>query len=250
MIPLGSWRVAKRARNHDNIAQCGGGTIVPWLTLSPRVVSMKKFLHAVYGPFWVITGVRQMSMGYSSISIPDSKIPQAISPQFQHLLDTYVSETNKVASVWGKFTLDDLSFKPHPRSSSVLDIMKHQLLSERRFFGEFLGSPEPAPAQILLAQETPGDFASRLVELAVPRLNFFAGKEESWWLEKVRFFDVERERIWIFWRRVLHTAHHRTQLTVYLRLLEKDVPSTYGPTADVSWEGADPTNTVDASGRK
>ena len=191
-----------------------------------------------------------MSMSYSTISIPDSSVPRAISPQFQHLLDSYASETNKVASVWREFTLGDLSFKPHPRSSSVLEIMKHQLLSERRFFGEFLGSPEPAPAQVLPAQETLENFASRLVELAVPRLNFFAGKEESWWLEKVRFFDVERERIWIFWRRILHTAHHRTQLTVYLRLMGKNVPSTYGPTADVSWEGADPTNSIEASGRK
>jgi hypothetical protein len=69
-------------------------------------------------------------------------------------------------------------------------------------------------------------------------------------LERVPFFDVERERIWIFWRRVLHTAHHRTQLTVYLRLLDKPVPSTYGPTADVSWTGADPTNTAQAASRK
>jgi uncharacterized damage-inducible protein DinB len=29
-----------------------------------------------------------------------------------------------------------------------------------------------------------------------------------------------------------HLAHHRGQLTVYLRLLEVAVPSIYGPTAD------------------
>jgi uncharacterized damage-inducible protein DinB len=191
-----------------------------------------------------------MSMTYPTISIPDSMVPQATSPQFQHLLDIYASETNKVASVWKGFILSDMNFKPHPRSSSVHEIMKHQLLSERRFFGEFLGSPEPAPAQVLPVRGMPEDYASRLVELAVPRLDFFAGQGEPWWLEKVRFFDVERERIWIFWRRVLHTSHHRTQLTVYLRLIGKNVPSTYGPTADVSWEGADPTNTIEASGRK
>jgi uncharacterized damage-inducible protein DinB len=30
----------------------------------------------------------------------------------------------------------------------------------------------------------------------------------------------------------LHSAHHRGQLTVYLRLLGSKVPSVYGPTAD------------------
>jgi uncharacterized damage-inducible protein DinB len=30
----------------------------------------------------------------------------------------------------------------------------------------------------------------------------------------------------------LHSAHHRGQMTVYLRLLGAKVPSTYGPSAD------------------
>jgi hypothetical protein len=69
-------------------------------------------------------------------------------------------------------------------------------------------------------------------------------------MEEVPFFDVKRQRIWVFWRRVLHSCHHRTQLTVYLRLLNKPVMSVYGPTADQSWEGADPTTSVEAAGRK
>jgi uncharacterized damage-inducible protein DinB len=126
----------------------------------------------------------------------------------------------------------------------VLDIFRHQLLSERRFFGEFLGSSEPNPSVVLPVEQTPEAFARRLVELASPRLDFLAEQTDDWWIDRRPFFDVERQRIWIFWRRVLHSAHHRTQLTVYLRLLDKKVVSTYGPTADVSWAGADPTLTV------
>jgi hypothetical protein len=65
----------------------------------------------------------------------------------------------------------------------------------------------------------------------------------------VPFFDVERQRIWIFWRRLLHTAHHRTQLSVYIRLLNRRAPPTYGPTADATWSGADPTRRVEAASR-
>ena len=128
--------------------------------------------------------------------------------------------------------------------------MRHQLLSERRFFGEFLNAPEPPAAQILPQDPTPEAFSHRLVELAGARLDFLARKGDHWWLQPVPFFDVHRQRIWIFWRRVLHTAHHRTQLTVYLRLLGNPVVPTYGPTADVTWEGADPTLTVEAAERK
>ncbi len=190
-----------------------------------------------------------MPMIYDHVGIPDDDIPRASSPIFQHLLDTYASETNKVISVWHEFTTVDLSFRPHPRSSRVLEIFKHQLLSERRFFGEFLGTPEPAPAEVLPVGQTVDDYTVRMLELARPRLAFLAQQLEAWWLEPVVFFDVRRQRIWIFWRRVLHTAHHRTQLTVYLRLAGKKVPSTYGPTADVSWEG-DPTHSVESAGRK
>jgi uncharacterized damage-inducible protein DinB len=173
--------------------------------------------------------------------IADSAIPRAANPLLQHALDTYASEINKTASVFRQFTTTDFPFRPHPRSATTFEIFRHQLLSERRFFAEFLGSSEPVPAAVPPPEESPDAFAARLEELARPRLSYLAQQPDAWWLEPHRFFDVDRQRIWIFWRRVLHSAHHRTQLTVYLRLLDKPVVSTYGPTADVTWRGADPT---------
>jgi uncharacterized damage-inducible protein DinB len=191
-----------------------------------------------------------MPMQYPDTAIAEHEIPKAALPFTQHLLDTYASETNKVAAVWSCFGDADLGFRPHPRSSSVLEVLKHQLLSERRFFAEFLGLPEPAAGAVLPQEQTVAAHRQRLVELARPRLGGLAPQGEAWWLEVVPFFDVTRQRIWIFWRRVLHTAHHRTQLSVCLRLLGRPVPATYGPTADVSWDGADPTRTVDAAARR
>jgi uncharacterized damage-inducible protein DinB len=189
-------------------------------------------------------------MSYDFTALPETRIPRASSPVFQHLLDTYASETNKVIAVWRCFSDADLSWRPHPHSQPVVEIFRHQLLSERRFFGEFLSAPEPLPAEVLRAAVSVDDFTRRMQELAEPRLGFLASKGEEWWLQAVPFFEVQRERIWIFWRRVLHTCHHRTQLTVYLRLMNRTVPSTYGPTADVSWKGADPTQSVEGAGRK
>lgn len=192
-----------------------------------------------------------MAMQYEYVAIPEAAVPRAANPIFQHLLDTYASETSKVISLWREFTPEDMSFKPAERSSSVGEVMKHQLLSERRFFAEFIGLPdEPEAAAVLPAELTPAAFCLRNEELCRPRLQRMAGRDQAWWLEVVSFFDVRRQRIWVFWRRVLHTAHHRTQLGVYLRLLGRRVPSNYGPTADVTWQGADPTRSVDAAKRK
>jgi uncharacterized damage-inducible protein DinB len=189
-------------------------------------------------------------MRYEFTAISEALVPRARDPIFQHIIDTYASETNKVISVWGEFEDGDLPFKPHEKSSNVLDIMKHQLLSERRFFAEFLGLPEVEAGAILPSELSVARLRERMQQLAVPRLLFLAERDSSWWLTMAPFFDAQRQKIWIFWRRVLHTAHHRTQLTVYLRLMGKRVPATYGPTADVTWQGADPTLSVEAAARK
>jgi uncharacterized damage-inducible protein DinB len=190
------------------------------------------------------------SVTYGFVAIADHEIPEAADAVFQHVVETYVSETNKVISTWKSFEDGDLAWRPDEKSSTVLDILRHQLLSERRFFGEFLGSGEPPAELVLPSDQTVDAYAVRMRQLAVRRLPFLAARTEEWWLEGAPFFGEQRQRIWIFWRRVLHTCHHRTQLTVYLRLLGKPVLSTYGPTADVTWSGADPTNTVEAARRR
>ena len=95
-------------------------------------------------------------MQYDYVAIPPAEVPRAADPLFQHLLDTYAGETDKVISVWRCFSEANFNFRPHAKSSTVLDIMKHQLLSERRFFGEFVGTPEPAPAEVLPPETTIG----------------------------------------------------------------------------------------------
>ena len=189
-------------------------------------------------------------MEYSQPAILEREIPRG-NPLFQHLVDTYVSETNKLASVWQEIRDDQLGFQPHPRSSSIRQILVHQILSERRFFAEFIGLSEPPPESLLPPGEAPpvNAYIEREVGLARARLLPLARADEAFWLTEVPFFDVRRQRIWVFWRRVLHTAHHRAQVGICLRMLEDRVPATYGPTADVTWTGADPTVTLDAARR-
>jgi uncharacterized damage-inducible protein DinB len=193
-----------------------------------------------------------MPMTYEHDFIPAAAVPRARLSLLQHLVDTYASETSKTAGVWTELRDDQLDFRPHQRSSSVRQILVHQILSERRFFAEFVGLAEP-PVESLLP---PGDppaaaaYADRLLALARPRLAPLAEADEAFWLAEVPFFDVRRQRIWVVWRRILHTAHHRAQVGLALRMLEARVPPTYGPTADVTWTGADPTTTLDAARRR
>jgi uncharacterized damage-inducible protein DinB len=193
-----------------------------------------------------------MAIQYEHEFLTAATVPRARLPLLQHLVDTYASETNKTAGTWTELRDDQLEFRPHPRSSTIRQILVHQLLSERRFFGEFIGLAEPPVEAVLPQGDAPGvaRYVERLVALAGPRLAPLAAGDEAFWLTEVPFFDVRRQRIWVLWRRVLHTAHHRAQVGSALRLLEDRVPPTYGPTADVSWAGADPTTTLDAARRR
>jgi uncharacterized damage-inducible protein DinB len=190
-------------------------------------------------------------MRYSHEFIPEADVPRARRPILQHLVDTYASEANKLGAVWSELRDDQLDLRLHPRSSSIRQILTHQLLSERRFFAEFIGLVEPPVGSLLPPGDTPPVHAyiARVIALAQGRLAPIADTDEAFWLAEVPFFDVRRQRIWVFWRRVLHTAHHRAQIGDCLRILGGRVPATYGPTADETWSGADPTVTLDAARR-
>lgn len=191
-------------------------------------------------------------MQYDHVAIPDAEVPAAAEPVFQHVVTTYASEVNKTVGVWRAVPEDHLDFRPHERTNTIRTILVHQLLSERRFFAQFAGLTEPAVEELLPAGEKPtvAAYVDRYVALARLRLPQFARGTTAWWLEQRDFFGgLRRERIWIFWRRVLHTCHHRTQVQTWLRLAGQHVPAIYGPSGDVKWSEADPTYSLEAARR-
>src|SRR5579862_1886420 len=95
-------------------------------------------------------------MHYDFTALPDSEVPPAVEPVFQHVVITYASEVNKTASVWRAVPDDLLDFKPHNKVNSIRTIFNHQLLSERRFFAQFARLDEPAVEELLPSGEKPG----------------------------------------------------------------------------------------------
>src|SRR3954468_5719525 len=126
-------------------------------------------------------------MQYIHEFIAEADVPRARRPILQHLVDTYVSETNKLAAVWSELHDDQLEFRLHPRSSSVRQILTHQILSERRFFAEFIGLAEPPVEALLPAGDTPPvqPYIERVLELARRRLAPLADTDEGFWLASV-----------------------------------------------------------------
>ncbi len=149
---------------------------------------------------------------------------------YAFFLDTYRTEALKTLGVWSQFADGDLEFRPEPRARTPHEHMVHQCVSEDAWMRTMLGVDVGTPA--LPSSETRLAFLEHYGAVTNLRAERLSATDAAWWQAEAPFFDVRRSRAWIFLRRIAHSAHHRGQLTVYLRLLGKSLYSTYGPTAD------------------
>ena len=151
-------------------------------------------------------------------------------PRFDFLTETYETERLKTLSVWAQIPDDKMSFRPEPRARSPLEHMVHQCLSEDAWMRSMLGIAVSRAA--LPSQETRLGFLEHYAACSAERVDLLARQPDEWFEGPTKFFDVVRSRAWVLTRRFTHSAHHRGQLTAYLRLWGQPLYSTYGPTAD------------------
>ncbi len=150
--------------------------------------------------------------------------------RYDFLVETYRTERLKILSVWSQIPDGRMRFRPEPRARSPLEHMVHQCTSENNWMRDMLGIGLSIPP--LPPDETRQAFVSHYDLCSAQRLDALSKRPDSWFEETTRFFDVDRTRAWVLTRRIAHSAHHRGQLTVYLRLWGQALYSTYGPTAD------------------
>jgi uncharacterized damage-inducible protein DinB len=153
--------------------------------------------------------------------------------RYDFLVESYETERVKVLRVWSEFSDEDLPVRPNPedpRGRSVHEQLVHQCVSEDIWFRTMLGVDVAAPP--LPKSETRFEFMRQYAEDSGKRLAILRQKDERWWEDHTTFFDVQRSRAWVMTRRLTHTSHHRGQQMAMLRMLGRDLHSTYGPTAD------------------
>ena len=150
--------------------------------------------------------------------------------RYDFLIETYRTERLKTLSVWSQVPDARMTFRPEPRARTPHEHMVHQCVSEDTWMRNMLGITGLRPA--LPADESRLAFIEHYAAASEERLTALAAKGDEWFEGETRFFDVTRSRAWVLTRRMTHSAHHRGQLTVYLRLWGQSLYSTYGPTAD------------------
>jgi uncharacterized damage-inducible protein DinB len=161
----------------------------------------------------------------------------------QELIAEYDRETAKTRKMLEAIPADaDFTWKPHPKSMSLGQLAGH--ISDTAgewaittFTTDKLEFPAdhkfepyvPASDKAMLEK-----FDSQVAEAKAALASFAPEKwDENWKFVAgdQAWIDDSKYRVFRNW--VLdHLIHHRAQLGVYLRLLNKPIPGTYGPSAD------------------
>jgi len=150
--------------------------------------------------------------------------------RYDFLVESYRTERLKTLSVWSQIPDARMTFRPELRARTPLEHMVHQCVSEDTWMRTMLGVTVSLPA--LPQQETRPAFLEHYAAASGERLAQIESQPDAWFEAETAFFDVKRSKAWVVTRRLTHSAHHRGQLTVYLRLWSQPLYSTYGPTAD------------------
>ena len=161
-------------------------------------------------------------------------------PINEFLLPEFDEEAKKTRITLERVPADKKDFAPHAKSMPLGKLAAH--VAQLADFGLIiLTTPEldfatgsikslvfESPAQLVKAFDE-GAAKARAALQATPDGSF----KENWKLSFQGKTIFEGSRFLAYRQMFLnHLVHHRAQLGVYLRLNEKPVPATYGPSAD------------------
>jgi uncharacterized damage-inducible protein DinB len=161
----------------------------------------------------------------------------------KELIAEYDRETASTRKLLEAIPADaDFSWKPHAKSMSLGrlaghladttgDWAIHTLKTNKLEFpaGHKFEPYIPASTEAMLAQYDKQVAEAKELLAAFP----ISGWDENWkfvaggqaWIDDTKY------RVWRTWV-INHLVHHRAQLGVFLRLLDKPIPGMYGPSAD------------------
>jgi uncharacterized damage-inducible protein DinB len=159
----------------------------------------------------------------------------------KELIAEYERETDRTRKTLEAIPEDaDLSWKPHTKSMSLGqlaghvsdtngDWALHTITHDRLDWTPDMKPEETTSKKGLLAR-----FEKQVAEVKPALAAMTPAKWDSNWkfvAGDQTWIDDTKYSVWRTWV-VNHLVHHRAQLGVYLRLLDKKVPGMYGPSAD------------------
>jgi uncharacterized damage-inducible protein DinB len=132
--------------------------------------------------------------------------------------------------------VDGLEYRPHPKSKSALELLRHLTLEDEWFLnciadGAFGPFPDHSDACGIL---TPADAVAEYQRRLPAALQRVAALPPDALTRQLDFFGaMKMPAVGFLSLMMRHSIHHRGQLSAYLRSMGAKVPGIYGPSADL-----------------
>jgi uncharacterized damage-inducible protein DinB len=151
----------------------------------------------------------------------------------QFLLRNVENEQKATRRVLAAVPAEKADYRPDPKSKTGFELAWH-LASSEQFFANMildgvLSAPGPRPENV----KTPADVVRYYDEVVIPVKDRLKSATADQYAKAIDFRGLMTAPGVAFLMIMLnHSAHHRGQLSVYLRPMGGKVPSIYGPSAD------------------
>ena len=151
------------------------------------------------------------------------------------LLQTIESEIPATTAVCAAVPATSLDYRPDPLAKSALGLMRHLTLEDEWMLnavadGKFAPVPDDSDAcGIMNAEHAVACYPERIGR-AIARVR--ALPDDALLREVDLFGMIKMPAVQFLSLMLRHSAHHRGQLSTYLRPMGAKVPSIYGPSAD------------------
>ena len=151
------------------------------------------------------------------------------------LLAEITNEMPATMRVFGAVPSGRLDYKPDANSKTALGLVRHITLEDEWLLtgvadGKFVPPPDDSDACGIMTPEDAIARYNKRIPAAMERVRALSGEE------LVRTVDmlgaIQMPAINFLSLAVKHSAHHRGQLSTYLRPMGGKVPGIYGPSAD------------------
>jgi uncharacterized damage-inducible protein DinB len=149
-------------------------------------------------------------------------------------LSTVQQEMQTTLRVLKAIPAGKTSFRPHPDSRSALELAWHTASADVWFLegfqkGEFLMEDDTMPADL----GSGSDIACWYEDAMATNLDKIRQLPATFWATPLPFFGIYNLPAVMYLQfMILHTVHHRGQLTAYLRPMGAKVPNIYGGSFD------------------
>jgi uncharacterized damage-inducible protein DinB len=156
-----------------------------------------------------------------------------------YTLNDYENERATTKRVIGAVPAGGVSYAPSAKCMPALDLAWHLASSEWFFLdgvsnGKFYGEESKRPEQIRTAEDVLAWYDENLPK-ALERVRALPAEKLSGTID---FFGMmQLPGVVYLTLMVKHSAHHRGQLSAYLRPMGAKVPGIYGPSADTQEQG-------------